>query len=102
MSTAHAKLCGQITEFLKANGIWYIRTNSHGYGRKGIPDILACYRGTFVAIEAKVAPDTPRKWQLRELADIRTAGGKALVIYDVGELGRLMPQNFVLTTATWE
>lgn len=89
MSTAHGKLCGEICEFLKKNKIYYVRTNSHGYGRKGIPDILACYRGSFVGIEAKVAPDTPKKWQLKELAAIRAAGGKGLVIYNVVDLGRV-------------
>jgi Holliday junction resolvase len=98
MTTAHAKLCGAICEFFKKNGIWYVRTNSQGYGRKGIPDILACYQGSFIAIEAKVAPDKPQKWQERELAAIRAAGGKALVIYDVAELGRLMPVPVNWTT----
>lgn len=89
MSTGHAKLLSEICDWLRKAGIWYVRTNSHGYGRKGIPDILACYQGAFVAIEAKVKPDKPTPWQERELAAIRAAGGKALVIYDAGELGRV-------------
>lgn len=88
-TTAHSKLLGQVCEFLKKNGIWYVRTNSHGYGRKGIPDVLACYRGKFVAIEAKVAPDKPSPWQQREIADIQLSGGVALVIYNIDELGRV-------------
>lgn len=91
VSTGHAKLLSEICDFLRKNGIWYVRTNSHGYGRKGIPDILACYRGAFVGIEAKIAPDTPKPWQLKELGAIREAGGKALVVYNIGELGHVFP-----------
>lgn len=87
--TAHADLLKQICDFLKAHDIWYVRTNSHGYGRKGIPDVLCCYQGRFVAIEAKVKPDKPSPWQERELAAIRASKGTALVIYDVAELGRV-------------
>ena len=85
--TPHGRLCVGICAWLRERGVWFVRTNSFGYGRKGIPDILACYHGKFVAIEAKVKPDKPSAWQLRELAAIREAGGIALVIHDVAELG---------------
>lgn len=87
--TKHADLLKEICDWLTNAGCWYYRTNSHGYGRKGIPDVIVCYQGDFVAIEAKVLPDKPNAWQERELAQIRGAGGIALAIYDVSELGRV-------------
>ena len=89
MTTGHSKLLSDICEFLKKNQIYYVRTNSHGYGRRGIPDVIACYQGKFVGIEAKVAPDKPTPWQRRELAEIGLAGGQALVVYSVEDLGAL-------------
>jgi hypothetical protein len=88
--TPHAKLCKEICAELDAWCIYNVRTNSHGYGRKGIPDILACQDGKFVAIEAKVLPDTPSTWQLRELNAIDAAGGLAITVYSIGDVQRAL------------
>lgn len=87
--TPHGQLCADICTFLKEHEIYYVRTNSHGYGRKGIPDILACYQGKFVAIEAKVGKDHLTPWQERELVSVRTAGGIALEVRSVQDLGAI-------------
>jgi len=87
--TAHADLCDEIKDWLTKAGAWFFRPNSHGYGKKGVPDFVACYQGRFVAIEAKVAPDKPKPWQARCIADIQSAGGIAIVVHDVAELGRV-------------
>lgn len=87
--TDHARLLKEICQWFSANGIWYVRTNSHGYGRKGIPDVLACYNGRFVAVEAKVLPDKPTAWQMRELKGIQASHGIALVIHRSEDLGRV-------------
>ena len=81
--TAHSKLRKEICEYLKTLGAWYVCTNSQGYGRKGIPDIIACIGGEFVAIEVKVAPDKPTAWQKREIEDIERAGGGTVVAYSL-------------------
>lgn len=85
--TPHSKLCKQITEWLASIGAYYVtHHNSGGYGRKGVPDILACVRGKFVAIEVKVAPDKPSPWQMRELKACQEAGGISVVAYSLEEL----------------
>lgn len=86
MSTPHAKLRKEITDWLASIGAWYVCTNSQGYGRKGIPDILACVRGKFVAIEVKVLPDKPSPWQVRELKAAQAAGGIAIITYSLKAL----------------
>lgn len=85
--TPHGRLCVELCNWFKERGIYYVRTNNWGYGRKGIPDILACYQGRFVAVEAKVRPDKPTAWQNRELNAIRAAKGIAIVAYSVEDLG---------------
>jgi hypothetical protein len=62
---------------------WYFMPSMNGYGRKGIPDFVGCYRGRLFAIEAKSeavgAVATP--WQERELEKIEAADGLAFVIH---------------------
>lgn len=84
--TPHAKLLGDICDYLKSINAWYVRTNSHGYGRRGIPDVVACVNGRFLAIEAKVKPDKPNTWQERELLAIDQARGLTVVAYDLAKV----------------
>jgi len=51
-----------------------------GYGRSGIPDIVACLRGQFIGIECKAGFNKTTLLQDRELAEIERAGGKTLVV----------------------
>ena len=88
--TPHAKLLKEICAYLDSIGAWYVRTNSHGYGRRGIPDVIACAAGCFYAIEAKVLPDAPSAWQDRELAAVRHAGGVAIVAYSLKDVRDLL------------
>lgn len=70
-----------IIELLKRRRVWYINTRTGGYGRNGIPDLLCCYRGMFVAIEVKrpIASSQASKPEERELAAITRAKGFALI-----------------------
>ena len=83
MTTPHNALRKEICEYLSSIGAWHHCASTHGYGRSGVPDILACYRGRFVSIEVKVAPDKPSPWQHREGLAIERAGGLWIVAYDV-------------------
>ena len=51
-----------------------------GMGRAGVPDIIACFKGHFLAIEAKAGKNKPTALQEREIANIRKAGGHAMVL----------------------
>lgn len=84
--TAHSNLLKAICAHLDSIGAWYVHTNSHGYGRRGIPDVVACVNGRFLAIEAKVKPDKPTAWQERELLAIDKAHGLTVVAYDIAKV----------------
>jgi len=47
--------------------------------RNGISDILACYKGRFIAIEVKSKKGRPSPDQLKFLTDIQKAGGIAFI-----------------------
>ena len=51
-----------------------------GFGRSGIPDIICCVRGHFLAIECKAGDNKPTALQERELQKINEAGGVSLII----------------------
>jgi hypothetical protein len=68
------------TDLLKAVGVYYFFPVANGMGRAGIPDIICCARGRFLAIECKAGKGTTTALQEKELAAIRAAGGVALVI----------------------
>lgn len=43
----------EVIEFLKQHNIYYIKIWGGGFQRAGIPDIIICLKGKFLAIELK-------------------------------------------------
>lgn len=56
----------------------------------GIPDILLCVAGRFMAIELKAGNNQPTKIQKFVLAQIRASGGRAAVCRSVEEARNFM------------
>ena len=52
----------------------------NGFGKMGVPDVIACYGGVFIGIECKAGKNKPTELQLKNLDDIGRSGGYALVI----------------------
>lgn len=78
--TPERKVKDAVVVVLKKYGIYYFSPPSNGFGRSGIPDIIACFRGRFIAIECKAGNNKPTALQVRELERIALARGVALVI----------------------
>ena len=66
----------------------------HGgqYGTAGIPDIIVCHRGHFIALEAKVGKNTPTKLQTVTIEQIRKAGGTAAVVRSVADVKTIISE----------
>jgi len=79
-NTPENRVKNAVRKILEANGVYYFMPSTGGYGRSGIPDIIACVNGQFLAIECKAIGKHPTALQERELARIDYAGGKTLVI----------------------
>lgn len=79
-STPEAKVKRLVVDILKTHGAYYFFSATHGFGRSGVPDITACLRGRFISIECKAGKNKPTELQERELAAVKTAGGRAVVI----------------------
>ena len=66
----------------------------HGgqYGTAGIPDIIVCHRGRFIALEAKVGKNQPTKLQTVTIEQIRKAGGTAAVVRSVADVKTIISE----------
>ena len=78
--TPEAKVKAAVRKLLVEFGIYYFSPSANGYGRAGIPDIICCFGGRFIAIECKAGRGVTTALQDRELAAIRTAGGMTMVV----------------------
>lgn len=93
--TPEARVKNSCTKILKTHNVYYFFPATHGYGRSGVPDIICCYKGKFIAIECKAGKNKPTALQEKELAEIRSAGGITLVIREdnVNELEEILNES---------
>lgn len=78
--TPEKKVKVKVCEVLKKLKCYYFYASTGGYGSSGVPDIVVCYKGKFLAIECKANGGKPTALQQKHLVDIEVAGGKSLVI----------------------
>lgn len=74
----------RIKKYIESNGGWQVKFFANKYTKVGIPDILSCINGYFVAVEVKADRGTPSELQLHTIKQIRDAGGFAFVLYPSG------------------
>ena len=67
----------------------------HGgqYSTAGIPDIIVCHCGHFIALEAKVGKNQPTKLQTVTIEQIRKAGGTAAVVRSVDDVKAVLAET---------
>lgn len=78
--TPEGKVKAKVTKALKAMGAYHCMPVTGGFGMSGVPDILVCYQGRFIAIECKAGKGRVTALQQSNLESIEKAGGVALVI----------------------
>jgi len=76
----------KITTYLESVGAYVVKVVASS--KKGVPDILACYKGTFIAIEVKtpLTRSNTTKLQDYNLKKVRESEGFALVAVDVEDI----------------
>lgn len=86
-NTPEGKVKKKVVELLKANKVWYFFPANNGFGKAGIPDIIAIISGTFVGIEVKAdRTKKPTELQVRCGTEIRDAGGEWFLVCDEASL----------------
>lgn len=77
MNAAESKVQSQIIQYLLSIRAYPIKLITAT--EAGNPDIIACYRGQFVAIEVKRKGEKAKMLQLETLRRIVSAGGHGIV-----------------------
>jgi Holliday junction resolvase len=71
--------------WLKADGGWWMKIHGSPFQLAGVPDIIGCYKGHFVAIEVKVEGNKPTRLQEECIKLLQLAGARVGVAYSVEE-----------------
>ena len=81
-----------ILNLLKTNGCYAVKVIQAS--KAGVPDIIACYKGRFIAIEVKT-PKTKNnvsELQRYNIELIDKAGGKAIVAWDISGVEKFLKE----------
>jgi len=72
----------KIKKFLKEQGAWVLKYWGGGaFTKEGIPDLLVCLNGRFIAVEVKAPNGKLSELQKWNIEEIKKAGGIAMVLY---------------------
>lgn len=76
-----------IKKYLKSvPDLFFYKTHGGRYGTAGLPDIVVCFRGRFIAFEIKTMTNKATVLQSVTIKKILKAGGYALVVRSVDEV----------------
>ena len=74
----------RIKEYLKTkNDLFYWKEHGGMYTTAGIPDLIVCYKGRFIALEVKTPIGKPTVLQNVAIRKINEAGGIAAIVRSV-------------------
>ena len=72
--------------------IFFWKEHGGPYGTSGIPDIICCYKGRFLGLEAKLPGGKLTELQKRMLDKINAAGGIAHRVESVDDVKAIIAQ----------
>ena len=70
----------RIRNYISSIGGWSVKYFANSYTPRGIPDLLCCVNGMFIAIEVKAENGKPSKIQEMTIDKIQSAGGYAFTL----------------------
>lgn len=88
-----SKITRSIMTYLKERGVWCFKVAGGPMQQRGVPDIICCVNGSFVALEVK-RPGMGRLTELQALTieRIRDAGGVAEMVTSVEEAAAVIEE----------
>ena len=78
-ATPESKVKANVRKLLDTLNIYHFMPPANGFGRAGIPDIIGCMDGHFIAIECKAGKGKTTALQDRELNAILNHGGSVFI-----------------------
>ncbi len=83
MATPESRVKTRVKKILDKYPLTYkFMPATGGYGKSGVPDIVACIDGKFVCVECKANGNKPTALQKKNLEEIAKSGGYAFVVDD--------------------
>lgn len=86
MTTPEGRIKTQIRKYARSNGVICISANAGIYEQEGIPDLIMCIRGRFVAVEVKVPGGKLRPSQESRIPIMRQQGAIVLIVTSLNDL----------------
>ena len=83
-----SKIQSRIIKELEKNGCYVIKIIAAN--RAGNPDIIACYKGRFLAVEVKQPGKSPTDLQNSKLEAIKKAGGEAITLSGSNDIASIL------------
>ena len=74
----------KVKNYIESIGGFQVKFFANSMTKKGIPDVLACVNGYFVAVEVKAQNGRPSELHLYQCRKIWDAGGFAFILYPSG------------------
>ena len=71
----------KIKKYIEDSGGWQVKFFANQMTKSGIPDILSCVNGYFLAVEVKAENGRPSELQKYHVAKINESGGYAIILY---------------------
>lgn len=90
MSQDENKVKRAVQEYLNSLGAYHIKEHGSIYMRAGIPDIICCYKGRFIAIETKDGDNKASELQLAHGRKIERNDGIFIIAYSVEDVRRTL------------
>jgi hypothetical protein len=84
MATPESKVKKRVKKILDDLGAYHFSPMATGFGRSGVPDIIACYKGRFIGIECKANGGKPTALQTKNLNNIALNGGYSVLVDESG------------------
>lgn len=72
--------------------VFFWKETGGPYGTSGVPDIICCYKGRFLGLEAKLPNSRLTRLQARALEKINRAGGIARRVENVEDVRAIIAQ----------
>ena len=90
MTKPEKKLQDKVVRYLKDRGIYCLNLYGDGRSGKGKPDIIACIKGKFVAMELKVGANNMQADQVIHKRRIERSGGLHYTPYSIDEVIKIV------------
>ena len=88
--TPESVLKKSLKRILTDRGAYWVMVAGGVYAKPGDPDIVACYHGCFIAIEAKTYKGVQSDWQKLREKQVKDAQGIYVVIRSTDALIQLL------------